>query len=58
MKACSRVLSPDLLVDQEFLNHVLERFTYQALATSDIAPLKNAAEEILALLSQELKLEE
>ena len=41
-------------VDQEFLNYVLERFTYQSLATRDIEPILNAVDEILQLLTAEL----
>lgn len=43
-----------LTVDQQFLNHVLERFTYQVLAVRDIEPVQAAVDEILALIETEL----
>lgn len=44
-----------LTVDEEFVNHVLNRFTWQQLALREIGPLSAAVEEILALLEKELK---
>ena len=43
-----------LTVDEEFVNHVLNRFTWQQLALREIGPLSAAVEEILALLENEL----
>jgi hypothetical protein len=44
-----------LVVDEEFVNHVLNRFTWQQLALREIGPLSAAIDEILALLEQELQ---
>jgi hypothetical protein len=43
-----------LTVDEEFVNHVLNRYTWQQLALRDIGPLITATDEILALLEKEL----
>jgi hypothetical protein len=43
-----------LTVDEDFVNHVLNRFTWQQLALRDIGPLFTAMDEILALLEKEL----
>lgn len=43
-----------LEVDVEFINHVLDRFKWQQLALRDIAPVRNAVEEILVLLGEEI----
>jgi hypothetical protein len=43
-----------LIVDQEFINHVLDRFKWQQIALRDIEPVRVAVEEILALIDQEL----
>lgn len=54
----AHVLAPpqrkSLTVDEEFVNHVLNRFTWQQLALRDIEPLVIATDEILALLEKEL----
>lgn len=44
-----------LVVDEEFINHVLDRFKWQQLALRDIEPVQAAVEEILMLLEVELK---
>lgn len=55
----SHVLAPSqrksLTVDEEFVNHVLNRYTWQQLALRDIGPLSAAIDEILSLLEKELK---
>lgn len=43
-----------LTVDDEFLNHVLDRYKWQQIALRDIEPVHNAVEEILALLEKDL----
>jgi hypothetical protein len=43
-----------LITDQEFVNHVLDRFKFQQIALRDIAPLREAVDEILMLLEAEL----
>ena len=43
-----------LAVDNEFINHVLDRFKWQQLALRDIEPVHTAVEEILTLLEKEL----
>lgn len=43
-----------LTVDNEFLNHVLDRFKWQQIALRDIEPVHTAVEEILTLLEEEL----
>jgi hypothetical protein len=42
------------IVDEEFMNHVLDRFKWQQIALRDIEPVRNSVEEILALLRKEL----
>lgn len=42
-----------LIVDAEFLNHVISRYTWQKLALRDLAPLERTVEEILGLLDDE-----
>ncbi|HSD71036.1 MAG TPA: hypothetical protein VLB07_15870 [Woeseiaceae bacterium] len=44
-----------LISDEEFVNHVLNRYTWQQLALREIGPLSVAIDEILALLEKELK---
>jgi hypothetical protein len=52
------VAAPDprvpLTVDADFVNHVLDRFKWQQLALRDVAPVRSAVEEILALLEEEI----
>ncbi len=43
-----------LTVDDEFVNHVLDRFKWQQLALRDIEPVHYAVEEILSMLEKEL----
>ena len=43
-----------LAVDEIFLNHVLDRFRLQKLAVRDIEPVREAVEEILALIDEDL----
>lgn len=43
-----------LTVDNEFINHVLDRFKWQQIALRDIEPVHTAVDEILALLEKEL----
>jgi hypothetical protein len=43
-----------LTVDNEFMNHVLDRFKWQQIALRDIEPVHTAVEEILTLLENEL----
>ena len=43
-----------LVVDDEFMNHVLDRFKWQQIALRDIQPVITAVEEILTLLEKEL----
>ena len=43
-----------LIVDDEFMNHVLDRFKWQQLALRDIEPVHTAVEDILSLLEKEL----
>lgn len=43
-----------LTVDNEFMNHVLDRFKWQQIALRDIEPVRIAIEEILTLLDKEL----
>lgn len=43
-----------LTVDEDFVNHVLDRFKWQQIALRDIEPLHAAVEEILMLLEIEL----
>lgn len=43
-----------LIVDNEFMNHVLDRFKWQQIALRDIKPVRAAIEEILVLLDDEL----
>lgn len=43
-----------LVVDEEFINHVLDRFKWQQIALRDIEPVQNAVEDILALIEAEL----
>lgn len=45
-----------LVVDDVFLNHVIERFQFQSIAIRDIEPLRDAVQEILELLEQEIGL--
>lgn len=44
-----------LSVDQEFLNHVMERYKWQQLALRDLAPVQRAVEDILAHLDREIR---
>ncbi len=43
-----------LVVDDEFINYVLDRYKWQRIALRDIEPVRAAAEEILVLLDKEL----
>ena len=43
-----------LIVDEEFINHVLDRFKWQQIALRDIEPVQAAVEDILALIEIEL----
>ncbi len=43
-----------LTVDDEFMNHVLNRFKWQQLALRDIEPVQVAIKDILTLLEKEL----
>ena len=43
-----------LVVDEEFVNHVLDRFKWQQLALRDIEPIHAAVKQILGLLDDEL----
>jgi hypothetical protein len=43
-----------LIADQEFLNHVLNRYTWQQIALRDIKPLETSVKEILELIAGEL----
>ncbi len=53
-----RVSTPEqrapLVVDNEFMNHVLDRFKWQQIALRDIEPVRTAVEEILSVLEEEL----
>lgn len=44
-----------LMVDQSFLNNVLDRFKSQNIANRDIKPLLDAVDEILILLEDEIR---
>ena len=44
-----------LIVDQAFVNNVLDRYKSQQIALRDIQPVLAAVEEILALLDKEIK---
>lgn len=44
-----------LIVDQEFVNQVLDRFKFQQIALRDIAPLHEAVDEILSQLDNEIR---
>jgi len=52
--AVSSMTRDPLVIDQEFQNHVLDRFKWQQIALRDIQPVRNAVDEILQLLSLEL----
>ncbi len=41
-------------VDQGFLNQIVERFQFQTLAIRDVQPVRDALNEMLALLEEEL----
>ncbi len=43
-----------LVVDKQFINHVLDRYKWQQLALRDIAPVNAAVVDILALIHGEL----
>lgn len=43
-----------IIVDQVFLNHVLDRFKWQQITLRDIEPVRSTLEEILGLLDEEL----
>ncbi len=43
-----------LVVDEEFINHVLDRFKWQQIALRDIEPVRVAVEDILSLIEAEL----
>jgi hypothetical protein len=43
-----------LVVDETFINHVLDRFRWQQIALRDIQPVYAAVEDILALIETEL----
>ncbi len=47
-------LREPLFVDEAFINHVLDRYKWQQIALRDILPVKEAVEDILALVEQEL----
>lgn len=54
----SRISTPStrvpLAVDEEFLNHVLDRFKWQQIALRDIEPVSSVIADILALIEKEL----
>jgi len=54
----SHIATPEtrepLTVDNEFMNHVLDRFKWQQIALRDIEPVHTAVEEIITLLEKEL----
>jgi hypothetical protein len=43
-----------LAADEIFLNHALDRFRLQKLAVRDIDPVREAVDEILALIEEDL----
>ena len=43
-----------MYVDQDFHNHVLDRFKWQQLALRDIEPVQAAVQDILKLIESEL----
>ncbi len=43
-----------MMVDSEFVNHILNRYTWQQIALRDIEPLHDALEGILELLEIEI----
>ena len=43
-----------LVVDDDFINHVLDRFKWQQIALRDLEPVQNAVEDILTLIEREL----
>ena len=55
----AHIASPEfrkpLIVDQEFLNNVLDRYKSQQIALRDTEPLLSAVEKILILLRNEIK---
>lgn len=52
--AASSTARNPLIVDRDFQNHVLDRFKWQQIALRDIEPVRNAVEDILQLLKEEL----
>jgi hypothetical protein len=54
-QAAAPVPRTPLIVDQEFVNQVLDRFKFQRIALRDIAPLREAVDEILALLDSDIR---
>ncbi len=52
------ILKPEvrqpLIVDEAFMNHVLDRYKWQQIALRDIKPVRSAVEEILQLIEAEL----
>jgi hypothetical protein len=44
-----------LMVDQQFINQVLDRFKSQQIALRDLQPVESAVDEILELLEQEIE---
>jgi hypothetical protein len=44
-----------VIVDSEFVNHILNRFTWQQIALRDIEPIQDAVDEILELLESEVE---
>jgi hypothetical protein len=43
-----------LVIDEEFMNHVLDRYKWQQIANRDIKPVREAVSEILNLIQQQL----
>lgn len=48
-------LRQELIADETFFNHVMERYKWQQLALRDLAPVTASVEAILSLLEQELR---
>ena len=43
-----------LILDEEFINHVLDRYKWQQIAIRDIKPVRKSVEDILVLIAIEL----
>lgn len=54
-----RIVAPKarepLVVDRQFINHVLDRYKWQQIALRDIEPVNEAVEDILELIEAELR---